>query len=73
MQNFRQAFHRSEFFDYNSFEQWRDEGGLTATQKANGRYKTLLRQYEAPDLHPAIDETLKAFMAQEKAEIQPEY
>ncbi|MBK8901335.1 MAG: trimethylamine methyltransferase family protein [Anaerolineaceae bacterium] len=73
MQNFRQAFHRSEFFDYNSFEQWRDEGGLTATQKANGRYKTLLRQYEAPDLDPAIDEALQAFMAQRKAEIQPEY
>lgn len=73
MQNFRQAFHRSEFFDYNSFEQWRDEGGLTATQKANGRYKTLLRQYEAPDLDPALDEALQAFMAQRKGEIKPEY
>lgn len=73
MQNFRQAFHRSEFFDYNSFEQWRDEGGLTATQKANGRYKTLLRQYEAPHLDPAIDEALQAFMAQRKGEIKPEY
>lgn len=73
MQNFRHAFHRSTLFDYNSFEQWRDEGGMTATQKANGRYKTLLRQYEAPPLDPAVDEALQAFIAQRKAEIKPEY
>ena len=73
MQNFRQAFHRSTFFDYNSFEQWRDEGGITATEKANGRYKTLLRQYQPPSLDPAVDEALLAFMAKRKAEIKPEY
>ncbi len=73
MQNFRHAFHRSDFFDYNSFEQWRDEGGLTATQRANGRYKQLLRQYQPPDLDPAIDEALKAFIAKRKEEIKPEY
>ena len=73
MQNFRQAFHRSDFFDYNSFEQWRDEGGKTATQKANGRYKQLLRQYQPPSLDPAIDEALHAFMAKRKEEIKPEY
>ncbi len=73
MQNFRHAFHRSTLFDYNSFEQWRDEGGLTATQRANGRYKTLLRQDEAPTLDPATDEALQAFVAQRKKEIKPEY
>ncbi len=73
MQNFRHAFHRSTLFDYNSFEQWRDEGGLTATQRANGRYKTLLRQYEAPYLDPATDEALQAFVAQRKGQIKPEY
>ncbi len=73
MQNFRQAFHRSDLFDYNSFEQWRDEGGLTAAQRANGRYKQLLRQYQPPDLDPAIDEALQAFIAKRKEEIEPEY
>ncbi|MAT98209.1 MAG: trimethylamine methyltransferase [Anaerolineaceae bacterium] len=73
MQNFRHAFHRSDFFDYNSFEQWRDEGGLTAMQRANGRYKQLLRQYQPPDLDPAIDEALQTFITQRKAEIKPEY
>ncbi|MCB8946584.1 MAG: trimethylamine methyltransferase family protein [Ardenticatenaceae bacterium] len=73
MQNFRHAFHRSDFFDYNSFEQWRDEGSITATEKANGRYKQLLRQYQPPELDPAIDEALQAFMAKRKEEIEPEY
>ncbi len=73
MQNFRHAFHRSDFFDYNSFEQWRDEGGITATQKANGRYKQLLRQYQSPNLDPAIDEALQAFITKRKEEIEPEY
>ncbi len=73
MQNFRHAFHRSDFFDYNSFEQWRDEGGITAMQKANGRYKQLLRQYQPPDLDPAIDEALQAFITKRKEEIEPEF
>ena len=73
MQNFRHAFHRSDFFDYNSFEQWRDEGGITAMEKANGRYKKLLRQYQPPDLDPAIDEALQAFITRRKTEIKPEY
>lgn len=73
MQNFRTAFHRAEIFDYNSFEQWRDEGHTTATQRANGRYKQLLRQYQPPPLDPAIDEALQAFMAKRKEEIKPEY
>ncbi|GJM42833.1 MAG: trimethylamine methyltransferase [Ardenticatenaceae bacterium] len=73
MQNFREAFHRSDFFDYNSFEQWRDEGEITSMQKANGRYKQLLRQYQPPPLDPATDEALQAFMTQRKEEIEPEY
>ncbi|WP_420627938.1 trimethylamine methyltransferase family protein [Candidatus Leptofilum sp.] len=73
IQNFREAFHRSDFFDYNSFEQWRDEGGKTATEKANGRYKQLLRQYQPPPLDPATDEALQAFMTKRKEEIKPEY
>ena len=73
MKNFRHAFHRSDFFDYNSYEQWRDEGELSATQKANGRFKQQLRAYQPPQLDPAIDEALQAFIVKRKAEIKPEY
>jgi trimethylamine--corrinoid protein Co-methyltransferase len=73
MANFRTAFHRSDLFDYNSFEQWRDEGQLSAAQRANGRFKQLLRDYSAPPLDPAVDEALQAFIAQRKETIEPEF
>lgn len=71
MRNFRTAFHRSDLFDYNSFEQWYEEGAQTADQRATGRYKQWLRDYEAPDIDPALDEELRDFVARRKAEIVP--
>ncbi|MCB9418701.1 MAG: trimethylamine methyltransferase family protein [Ardenticatenaceae bacterium] len=73
MQNFRTAFYRTELFDYNSFEQWQEEGGLSAAQRANAEYKKLLASYQPPELDPTVDEALQAFMTQRKAEIKPEY
>ena len=59
MLNFRTAFYRSDLFDYNSFEQWYEEGAQTADERANTRYKRWLRDYEAPGIDPAIDEALR--------------
>ena len=73
MRNFRTAFYRSDLFDYNSFEQWAEEGSLTAEQKANAKYKQLLRSYEAPPLDAAVDEELMGFVRGRKATIKPEY
>ena len=73
MANFRTAFHRSTLFDYNSFEQWREEGSERADQKANKRYKQMLKEYEAPPFDPAVDEALQAFMTKRKSEIKPEF
>ncbi len=70
--NFRTAFHRSDLFDYNSFEQWYEEGAQTADERANTRYKAWLGDYEAPMLDPALDEALQAFMNRRKADIVPE-
>ncbi|MEJ2749880.1 MAG: trimethylamine methyltransferase family protein [Anaerolineae bacterium] len=73
IRNFRTAFYRTELFDYNSFEQWQEEGGLSAAQRANAEYKKLLKTYQPPDLDPEVDKALQAFMARRKAEIKPEY
>jgi trimethylamine--corrinoid protein Co-methyltransferase len=73
MANFRTAFHRSDLFDYNSYEQWRDEGQQSAAQVANGRYKKLLREYTPPELDPGLEEALQAFITRRKAEIKPEF
>ncbi|MEZ4514894.1 MAG: trimethylamine methyltransferase family protein [Chloroflexota bacterium] len=73
MANFRTAFFRSDLFDYNSYEQWYEEGHKTAAEKANGVYKKMLREYEAPELDAGVGEALNEFMAKRKREIQPEY
>lgn len=73
MRNFRTAFYKAELFDFNSAEQWLEEGGLSVAQKANARYKSWLKEYEQPPLDPAIDEALQAYMAKRKDEIEPEY
>jgi len=69
--NFETAFWRSTIADNNSFEQWRDDGGKDATQRANETWKRMLREYEAPALDPALDEALQAFMAKRK-EVLPD-
>jgi trimethylamine--corrinoid protein Co-methyltransferase len=73
MRHFRTAFHRANIFDYNSFEQWRDEGGKTTIEKANAHYKKLLRQYQPPLLDTALNEALQAFIAKRKTEIPPDF
>lgn len=73
MKHFRTAFYRSSLFDYNSFEQWAEEGSQDAAQKANVEWKRQLKSYEAPPLDPEIDAALQAFITQRKAEIEPEF
>jgi trimethylamine--corrinoid protein Co-methyltransferase len=65
--NFETAFYRSEVADNNSFEQWLEDGGLDAAQRANVIWKRMLREYEAPALDEGIDEALKEFIAKRKA------
>jgi trimethylamine---corrinoid protein Co-methyltransferase len=67
--NFEHAFWRSTVADNNSFEQWRDAGGLATAERANAIWKQQLRDYEAPPLDPGIDEALSDFMAWRKADL----
>jgi trimethylamine--corrinoid protein Co-methyltransferase len=64
--NFETAFYRSPVADNNSFEQWQAEGSQDAYRRANGLYKKMLADYEAPPLDPAIDESLRDFITQKK-------
>lgn len=65
--NFETAFYRSTIADNNSFEQWEAEGSQDAAQRANKIWKKMLAEYVAPDLDPAVDEALQAYIAQRKA------
>lgn len=64
--NFESAFFRSSIADNNSFEQWEAEGGLTAEQRANSIYKSMLNNYTAPGIDPGIDEALNEFITRKK-------
>jgi trimethylamine--corrinoid protein Co-methyltransferase len=66
--NFETAFYRSPLADNNSFEQWEQEGSVNMAQRANAMWKSMLEQYEAPALDPAIDDALNEFITRRKAE-----
>ena len=71
--NFETAFYRSETADNSSFEQWTEDGGLDAAQRANKIWKKRLNEYEPPALDDAVDEEMQAFMARRKSELPDEF
>jgi trimethylamine---corrinoid protein Co-methyltransferase len=67
--NFETAFYRSSTADNSSYEQWLDEGGLDAAQRANKVWKEQLAAYEAPPIDDAIDAELREFVERRKADL----
>ncbi|NBR10812.1 MAG: trimethylamine methyltransferase [Alphaproteobacteria bacterium] len=65
--NFETAFYRSSVADNNSFEQWDAEGRKDAAQRANGIFKRMLAEYEAPAIDPGVDEALRDYIERKKA------
>ena len=65
--HFETAF-MPEVADRKLREQWEQEGSLDAAQRANAICKSMLADYEAPALDPAIDESLLAFIDRRKSE-----
>ena len=73
LRNFETAFYRSDTADNSSFEQWSDEGGLDAAQRANALWKRRLAEYEPPALDEAVDEEMREFVARRKAALPDEF
>jgi trimethylamine--corrinoid protein Co-methyltransferase len=71
--NFETAFYRSSIADNASFEQWSEEGGLDAAQRANKLWKEQLASYEAPAIDDAIDAELQEFVTRRKDELPDEF
>jgi len=71
--NFETAFARSEVANNDSFEQWAEDGSLDASQRANGIWKKMLRDYEPPPLDEAADEAMLDFIARRKEVIPDEF
>jgi len=68
MERYQTAFYEPLVSDWSNFGQWSDNGSLTATQRANGIWKQILQDFEAPVLDQARTEELQAFIERRSAE-----
>ena len=65
--NFESAFYRSIVANNDSYEQWTAEGEKRTEDKARGLAEKWLKDYEAPALDAAINESLVEFITKKKA------
>ena len=64
--NFKDAFWKSNLFDYKPFETWSEDGSNDTAALASKRIKYLLDNYEKPTIDESIDEHLVAFIRDKK-------
>ena len=69
LERFETAFYRPIVSDWRNYETWLEDGAKTATQRANGIWKQLLAEFEAPLLDPSAAEGIADFVARRKREI----
>ncbi|MGJ8625266.1 MAG: trimethylamine methyltransferase family protein, partial [Yoonia sp.] len=66
LRHYETAYWDSALDDNTPWETWDDNGRVDMATRANRRWKTMLAQYQAPDIDNATDDALKAFIAQRK-------
>ena len=66
--NYQTAFYESKLANSASFEQWEIEGSQDMYQRANTRWKQMIKDYDtlAPAIDPGVDEALTAYIRQRK-------
>ncbi|MGO1120961.1 trimethylamine methyltransferase family protein [Rhodovibrionaceae bacterium A322] len=65
---YEQGFYSPLLSDWQNFENYRDNGSVDATQRANGIWKKLLQDFEAPPMDEGTKDELADFVARRKAE-----
>ena len=69
LERYENAFYQPMLSNWANFENWREAGGLDATQRATGLWKRALEEYREPRPDPAIREALEDHVARRKEEI----
>ncbi len=70
LRHYDTAFYNHHVFNMDNYEKWVSEGAVDTYRRANGLYKQMLRDYQAPPLDPAIRDELEAFVAHRRRELQ---
>lgn len=70
MRHYKTAFWESDLADRRPHETWAEDGEINSMVEANKRWKQVLKDYQAPELDTAVDEALKAFIAERKASVK---
>ncbi|HCQ63917.1 MAG TPA: trimethylamine methyltransferase [Rhodobacteraceae bacterium] len=65
--HFRDAFWRSEVFDFKPFETWEEEGARDTQALAGERVTRMLADYREPPIDPAVRAALAEYVAERKA------
>lgn len=68
MERYQTAFYEPLVSDWSNFGQWTDSGSKTATQRANGIWKKILQEFEAPALEAERLEELNEFIERRSTE-----
>jgi len=68
LRRYDSAFYNPMLSDWRNFENWEEDGSVTATQRANRIFKAVLAAYAPPPLDPAIREALDDFVARRTRE-----
>jgi trimethylamine--corrinoid protein Co-methyltransferase len=66
---YQSAFYRPLLSDWSNFENWRDAGSQSATERATGIWKKLLADYVPPPLDPAVREGVAAYVERRTREL----
>jgi trimethylamine--corrinoid protein Co-methyltransferase len=64
------AFWKPILSDWSNFENWRDAGAKTATDRAHDIWKKVLAAYEPPPLDAAVQGAVADYVARRKAELR---
>jgi trimethylamine---corrinoid protein Co-methyltransferase len=67
-ERYQTAFYSPFVSDWSNFENWQDAGSVQTPERANGLWKKILADYEAPPIEEAIREELTAFVVRRKSE-----
>jgi trimethylamine--corrinoid protein Co-methyltransferase len=69
LERYETAFYAPILSNRQNFEAWQEAGSVDAASRANTIWKSLLSNYEKPDIDPSIEEALQDYADRRKEEI----